>query len=130
MAKLNANKLTPGREAMNLYHHGTVQWKLTPNMVYQAAAQDIKSREFNAWLRVERRRLNRGSPEYKQLPSSRRYGFLARHVLKAADAAEVLKLALEDREAGRCAGEVNTLALYDNQDTMAAAYLLACEADS
>ena len=123
-------KLTPRREAMNLYHHGTVKWKLTPNTDHQAATQDIRNREFNAWLRGERRRLKRGSPQYKQLPSRRRYGFLTRHVLKAADAAEVLKLALEDQEAGRCAGEVNTLALYDNQDTLAAAYLLACEAGS
>ena len=130
MAKLNANKLTPGREAMNLYHHGTVQWKLTPNMVYQAAAQDIRSREFNAWLRGERGRLKRGSPECRQLPSRRRYGFLVRHVEKAADTAALIKLALEDQEGGRHSAEVNTLALYDNTDTLAAAYLLACEADS
>ncbi len=130
MAKLIANKLTPGREAMNLYRHGTVKWDLTPNAVYQAAVQDIRSREFNAWLHAERRRLKRGSPEYKQLPNLRRYGFLARHVKKAADAAEVLKLALGDQEAGRCSEAVNTVALYDHQDTLAAAYLLACEAGS
>ncbi len=130
MAKLIANKLTPAREAMNLYHHGTVKWDLTPNAVFQAAVQDIRSREFNAWLRAERRRLKRDSPDYKQLPNLRRYGFLARHVKKAADAAEVLKLALEDQEAGRCSEAVNTLALYDNTDTLAAAYLLACEAGS
>ncbi len=130
MTDLIANKLTPRREAVNLYHHGTVKWDLTPNAVYQAAVQDIRSREFNTWLRAERRRLKRGSPEYKELPSRRRYGFLARHVKKAADAAEVLKLALEDPEAGRCSEAVNTLALYYNQDTLAAAYLLACEAGS
>ncbi len=130
MAKLIANKLTPGREAINLFHHGTVKWNLTPNAVLQAAVQDIRSREFNTWLRAERRRLKRGSPPYKQLPNLRRYGFLARHVKKAADAAEILKLALGDQEAGRCSEAVNTLALYDHQDTLAAAYLLACEAGS
>ncbi len=130
MAKLIANKLTPGREAMNLFHHGTVKWDLTPNAVYQAAVQDIRSREFNAWLRGERKRLKRGSPEYKQLPNNRRYGFLAHHVKKAADAAEILKLALGDQEAGRCSEAVNTVALYDHQHTLAAAYLLACEAGS
>ncbi len=130
MTTLVANKLTPRREAMNLYHHGTVKWNLTPNAVYQAAAQDIKSHEFNVWLRGQRNRLNRDSPEYKQLPSARRYGFLACHVRKAADAAALLKLALDDQDAGRCSEAVNTLALYDNADALAAAYVLACEADA
>jgi hypothetical protein len=127
-------KLTPRREAMNLYHHGTVKWKLTPNTVHQAARQDIKSHEFNTWLREERERLNPDAPGYKQelkqLSKPRRYGFLARHVEKAADAAEVLKLALEDPEAGRCSEAVNTVALYDNPDALAKAYVLACEAGS
>ncbi len=127
-------KLTPRREAINLYHHGTVKWKLTPNTVHQAARQDIKSHEFNTWLREERERLNPDAPGYKQqlkqLPKRRQYGFLARHVEKAADAAALIKLALEDQYAGRHSAEVNTLALYDNTDTLAAAYLLACEAGS
>ncbi len=127
-------KLTAKREAVNLYHHGTVKWDLTPSAVYQAARQDIRSHEFNTWLREERERLNPNAPGYKQqlkqLPKRRRYGFLSRHVEKAADAAEVLKLALEDQEAGRHSAEVNTLALYDTGDTLAAAYLLACEAGS
>ena len=75
-------------------------------------------------------RLSRDSPEYKQLPSVRRYGFLARHVRKAADATALLKLALEDQDAGRCSEAVNTLALYDNADALAKAYVLACEADA
>ncbi len=127
-------KLTPGREAMNLYRHGTVKWDLTPNAVYQAARQDIRNHGFNTWLREERERLNPNAPGYKQelkqLPKRRRYGFLARHVEKAADAAALIKLALEDQYAGRHSAEVNTLALYDNTDTLAAAYLLACEAGS
>ena len=127
-------KLTPGREAMNLYRHGTVPWDLTPSAVHQAARQDIRSREFNDWLRDERGRLDPKKPGYKQqlkqMPKRRRYGFLAHHVEKAADAAALIKLALEDQGAGRCSGEVNTLALYDNEDTLAAAYLLACEAGS
>ena len=128
MTNLIANKLTPRREAVNLYRHGTVKWNLTPNTVYQAAVQDIRSHEFNVWLRGQRGRLNRGSPEYKQLPSSRRFGFLACHVRKAADAAALLKLALEDREAGRRSEAVNTLALYYNADALAKAYVLACGA--
>ncbi len=128
MTDLIANKLTPRRQAVNLYHHGTVKWNLTSNVVYQAAVQDIRNHEFNIWLRGQRGRLNRGSPEYKQLPSSRQYGFLACHVRKAADAAALLKLALEDQEAGRRSEAVNTLALYDNADALAKAYVLACGA--
>ena len=130
MTDLIANKLTPRREAVNLYHHGTVKWNLTSNVVYQAAVQDIRNHEFNIWLRGQRGRLNRGSPEYKQLPSSRQYGFLAYHIREAADAAALLKLALEDQEAGRRSESVNTLALYDNAEALAKAYVLACEADA
>ena len=130
MTDLIANKLTPRREAVNLYHHGTVKWNLTSNVVYQAAVQDIRNHEFNIWLRGQRGRLNRGSPEYKQLPSSRQYGFLACHIREAADAAALLKLALEDQEAGRRSESVNTLALYDNAEALAKAYVLACEADA
>ncbi len=127
-------KLTPRREAMNLYHHGTVKWKLTPSAVYQAARQDIRSRKFNDWVRDEIKKLDPEKPGYKhqlkQMPKRRRYGFLAQHVEKAADAAEVLKLALDDPEAGRCSEAVNTVALYDNPDARAKAYVLACEAGS
>ena len=127
-------KLTAKREAMNLYHHGTIKWDLTASAVHQAARQDIRSREFNDWLREKRERLNPKAPGYKQqlkqMPKRRRFGFLAHHVEKAADAAALIKLALEDQGAGRCSGEVNTLALYDNQDTLAAAYLLACEVEA
>ena len=68
--------------------------------------------------------------ELKQLPKRRRYGFLAHHVEKAADAAALIKLALEDQQGGRHSAEVNTLALYDNEDSLAKAYVLACEAGS
>ncbi len=73
---LDMPKLTAKREAMNLYHHGTVKWHLTPNTVHQAARQDIRSREFNTWLREERERLNPNAlgykQELKQLPKRRR----------------------------------------------------------
>ena len=133
MTNLIANKLTPQREAMSLFRHGTLKWKLTPNTVYQAAVRDLQSLEFNTWLRGERVRIKgkhgKDSPDYKGLPQSRGHGFLAKHVRKARTPATLLKLALEEREEGKDrAKNVNTLALYDNVDALAKAYVLACEA--
>ncbi len=127
--------LTPQREAMNLYHHGTVKWKLTPNVVYQTAVRDLQSFEFNAWLRGERARIEaeygKKSPDYKSLPRSRGYGFLAQHVRKARTPAMLLKHALEEHKEGKArAQNVNTLALYDDADTLEKAYTLALEVDT
>ena len=122
--------MTPQKEAVMLYHHGTVRWELTPNTVYRAAVQDIHNREFNKWLREARRRRKPGSPGREQLPSGRRYGFLAKHVNKAGSAAALLKLALEDQKAGRCSQVLNTYALYDNGEALAKAHTLALEAGS
>ena len=129
-----ANQLTPQREAINLYRHGTLKWNLTPNTVYQTAVRDLQSLEFNAWLRGERHRIkakwDKDSPEYKALPMGRGYGFLAKHARKARTPATLLKFALEEREDGIArAKSVNTLALYDNVDVLAQAYNLAVTAE-
>ncbi len=133
MTNLIANKLTPQREALNLYRHGTLKWKLTPNVVYQTAVRDLESLEFNIWLRGECGRIKekhgKNSPDYKNLPQSRGHGFLAKHVRKARTPAALLKFALEEHEEGLArAKNVNTLALYDDVDALAKAYVLACEA--
>ena len=122
-----ANKLTP---AMNLYHHGTEKWSLSPNVVYQTALQDLRSKNFNDRLAGDRRECQEKGEFTEQclkaLPPRRHYGFAGKHVRKANNAAELLKLALEDREAGTMSGNVNTLALYDNTGVLAKAYTLAC----
>lgn len=129
-----ANKLTPQREAMNLYRHGTMKWNLTANVVYQTALLDLRSFEFNAWLRSERVRVEekdgKDSLPYKNLPQSRRFGFLAKHIRKTQTPITLLKLALEDRDEGKArAKNVNTLALYDNVGVLAQAYTLAIAAE-
>lgn len=129
MTDLIANKLTPQREAMSLYHHGTLEWNLTPGAVYQTAVRDLRNQEFNIWLRAERQKYDKESDQYKALPMGRGYGFLAKHVRKARTPAALLKFALEDYEEGLArAKNVNTLALYDNVDALGNAYVLACEA--
>ncbi len=130
MANLTTNKLTPQREAMSLYHRGTLKGQLTAAAVYQTAVHDLQSLEFNTWLRGERARIkekyDQDNPAYKNLPQSRGYGFLAKHVRKARTPAALLKFALDDREEGVIhARSVNTLALYDNADTLAKAHALA-----
>ena len=128
-----ANELTPQREAINLYRHGTLKWHLTPNAVFETAKRDLQSYEFNTWLRGERSRIKKAhgkdSPEYKNLPKSRGHEFLLKHVRKVRTPAALLKLALDDREEGLArAKNVNTLALYNDVDALAGAYRRACEA--
>ena len=124
------NHLTPQREAMSLFRHGTVKWNLTPNTVYQTAVQDIKSREYNIWLRGQRWGYSPASEQYKRLGRARKYGFLPKHINKAASAAALLKRALEDRNEGtHKAKNVNTLALYDNPVALSKAYTLAVAAE-
>ena len=135
MTDLIANKLTPQREAINLFTHGTLKWKLTPNAVFETAKRDLQSHEFNTWLRGERARIKRESDknglEYKRLPQSRKYGFLAKHVRKVRTPAALLKLALDERDEGPAgAVNVNTVALYDDVDTLTKAYVLAVASEA
>ena len=132
MTDLITNKLTPKREAINLFRHGTLKWKLTPNVVYKTAERDLESLEFNSWLRGERARIvekyTKKGPDYRNLPRQRGYGFLAKHVGKAQTPATLLKLALKECKDGKArAQNVNTLALYDDVDTQEKAYALALE---
>ena len=67
MTNVIANKLTPQREAVNLYHHGTLKWELTPNTIYQTAVRDLQSLEFNSWLRGERGRIKKNMAKIAQI---------------------------------------------------------------
>jgi hypothetical protein len=120
-----ANKLTPAREAMNLYHHGTEKWALTPNIVLETAKQDLRSRAYNARLTIDEQDYEtRGLPT-KGLGPRRKYGFSPVHVNRADTALELLEIALKDRAEGTTSQDVRTYALYDNVTVLTGALALA-----
>lgn len=120
------NKLTPEREAMNLWRHGTAKLPLTANAVFCAARQDLQARDHNAWLSGERARMRKEGGNLKSLALSRPLGFLRSHVAHAKTPADVLRNAVAGIEEGRRrAKTANTLRLYDSEEILRAALKMA-----
>ena len=117
-------KMTPKRERLMLFKHGTVPWKLTPHVIYEAAKNDLRAKKVNAEIRRDRQQMPKGPMAKATL---RRFAFLKAHVTEATTPVELIKKALTDREAGlaRAGEEVNTLAIYSDEDGLWAALGLA-----
>ncbi len=117
-------KITPKRERLLLFKHGTVPWKLTPHVIYEAAKNDLRAKKVNAEIRRDRQQVPKGPMAKATL---RRFAFLKAHVMEAATPVALIKKALTDREAGlaRAGDEVNTLAIYSDEDGLRAALGLA-----
>ena len=117
-------KMTPKRERLMLFKHGTVPWKLTPHVIYEAAKNDLRAKKVNAEIRRDRQQMPKGPMAKATL---RRFAFLKAHVMEATTTGALIKKALTDREAGlaRAGDEVNTLAIYSDEDGLWAALGLA-----
>ena len=120
-----ARQLTPERERLNLFKHGTVPWKLTPATILETAKSDIRAKAINADMRKRRAALPVGSMGRKLIGPLRRFAFVPAHVEFAATPGELLKRAIENRVAGRSAQNVNTLAIYSDGAGLWAALALA-----
>ena len=118
-------KLTPERERLNLFQHGTIKWELTPNAVLETAKRDMRARAHNKAVRRERRKHAKGSPAAKLIAKTRGYAFLSKHVQGAESAADLLRRAIEDRASGMASENVSTLALYTLGKTLWEAARLA-----
>ncbi len=117
-------KMTPKRERLMLFRHGTVPWKLTPHVIYEAAKNDLHAKKVNAEIRRDRQQMPKGPMAKATL---RRFAFLKAHVMEATTAIALIKTALTDSEAGlaRAGDEVNTLTIYSDEDSLRAALGLA-----
>ncbi|MEE8252635.1 MAG: hypothetical protein V3R17_01745 [Hyphomicrobium sp.] len=117
-------KMTPKRERLMLFRHGTVPWKLTPHVIYEAAKNDLHAKKVNAEIRRDRQQMPKGPMAKATL---RRFAFLKAHVTEATTPVALIKKALTDREAGlaRAGDEVNTLTIYSDEDSLRAALGLA-----
>ena len=127
--KENANILTPRREAINLFQHGTRTCGLTARAILQAAESDILRRSENRRIRAERTKLRaelgKKGPALDALPRCSDYAFIPRHVNKALTAADLLRLAIEDMAGGRTnAKHANTLRVYESEELLRAALQL------
>jgi hypothetical protein len=117
--------LTPERERMNLFLHGTIPWKLTPATILETAKADIRSREINAEIRRARQNFEPGSLGRKSCGTIRKYAFLDQHVKASTTPADLLRAAIEDRASGFASENVNSLAIYSDKDGLWAALELA-----
>ena len=98
--------LTPARERALLFEHGTRPWRLPSSAVLGAAQNDLRKRG-----------------------SGRPYAFLRKHVRPAKSPADLLRRALQDRESGLAAPRVETLTLYNDEQTLRQALELADESE-
>jgi hypothetical protein len=98
--------LTPGRERLLLFEHGTRPWKLPPSAVLNTARNDLRKRG-----------------------SGRPFAFLRKHVRSAKSPADLLRRALHDRGTGLTAPRVETLTLYGDEQTLRHALKLANESE-
>ena len=99
--------LTPVRERLLLFGHGTKPWKLPPSAVLGAAQNDLRKRG-----------------------SGQCYAFLRKHVRHAKSPADLLRRALQDRENGLAAPRVETLTLYNDEQTLRQALELADDSET
>jgi hypothetical protein len=127
--KTVANPMTPERESLMLARHGTEPFKLSPLHIVQAAAKDLRARQYNENLSAERKRIRKehgkGSPAYKGLNQSRGYTFLAKHVRRADTVTGLLLIAIEDNSAALTTTKRNTLVVYAGVSRLKAALALA-----
>jgi hypothetical protein len=119
------SKLTPKKERLNLFHHGTTKGSLTPNAVLQTAKHDLRTREHNKAIRRERRQYGKGAYALTLVGKTRGYAFLGRRVRDATSAVDLLRRVIEDRPAGETSERVETLALYTDGHTLWEALRLA-----
>ncbi len=117
-------KMTPKRERLMLFKHGTVPWKLTPHVIHEAAKNDLHAKKVNAEIRRDRQQVPKGPMAKATL---RRFAFLKAHVMASKSPDALIKKALTDRDSGlaRAGDEVNTLAIYSDEDGLWAALGLA-----
>ncbi len=108
-------KMTPKRERLMLFRHGTVPWKLTPHVIHEAAKNDLHAKKVNAEIRRDRQQVPKGPMGKATL---RRFAFLKAHVMEATTPEALIKTALAHREEGlaQAGDEVNTLAIYSDEE--------------
>lgn len=99
-AARKARKMTPEMEGSMLHIHGTQTITMTPNMIVQAAAQDIRSLAHNYSRDLERKELIAKGGNLKMLEGKLPLAFLPKHVKGCKTAAEVIDVAI------KCAHEV------------------------
>jgi len=116
-----AVKMTPGRESVQLFHSGTVTFVISAANIVQAAESDMVAKEWNAVINSQRRDFKgfpRGSAARKNIEKPRGYAFRAPHVRKARDAADLLRIAWNNRGDVPGGSDRNTLLLYSDGEKL------------
>ena len=123
-----ANQLTPTRERISLFEHGTKAFEMPPGAIYHAAVTDIEHKTYNAG--VYRQRATLRADGHRKLASQigpiLKYAFLTRHVKEAETARDLLRLAVADREEGLAdKGNMGRLHIYSDEGRLSEALKIA-----
>lgn len=94
------------QERAMLHDHGTRAFDLKPGSIVSAALADLRNRD-----RKKSGEVDRAAP----------YAFHRVHVRKAKTAAELLAVAIADRERGETSRKINTRRIYSDAETLAQA---------
>ena len=108
-----------------LLEHGTKPWRLPASAVLHTAKADIQLRDRKRKNSQASRDLSLpGSEHYDYELQHRSYAFINGHVRSAADAADLLRRAIDDDNDWHVSTKVNTKILYGDKDLLRAALTL------
>lgn len=121
-------KMTPEMEGAMLHIHGTPAITMTPQMIVQAATQDIRSFAHNTARELERKQLIKEGGNLKMLEEKRKLAFLATHVRGAKTAADVIDTAIKlAHEAVGKTEVANRFRIYNSPELLKEALKIAQE---
>ena len=119
-------RMTPQMEGSMLHIHGTPAIVMTPQMIVQAAAQDIRSLAHNVSRDLERKEIIKKGGNLKLLEEKRALAFLPKHVKGCKTAAEVIDVAIKCAHEAVGKTEVaNRFRLYNSPDLLRQALEIA-----
>lgn len=130
---MESRLLTPQRERVSLFRHGTKSFTLTPNAIVDAALSDIRARQFNREvraMRADKEHYPKGSEIRKQLPPLRKFAFLREHVAEHHKASEIISVALKDTTIANTSRDVETLMVYESEKKLRDALAIALARES
>lgn len=112
-------------EKLMMYHHGTLRWSSTPQVLYATARSDLTSYQSGHRIRAARERAKLEGASATHQGKVPKTAFLTVHVNGAGRPSDVLRAALKGIADGQASKRVETLLLYQSEATLRDAIALA-----
>lgn len=110
-----------------LREHGTKLFDLKPSMIVHGAQYDLRLKKLkHEYLPVEPTLVPIETAPQPIIQRMQMYLFHRKHVMKAKDAAQLIGLAIDDREIGRHSAKYHTRLIYEDDALLRVALAMAC----